>query len=223
MGVTFGTPVVNHFPGSARSTFDLVMSGVTSGQPILLFWFGWIGSGVTGIADTFSTPYTWTRVETNSNTGNTVELWIGTGGVGTSGTITVTKSGDHGGIAVPCDGASTAAGLLAIDSSDTNDATSTTIAPPTLTPSAADQGALYGWGGTTYDPSDYPDSPWVSTDLDYSPNPTVIAGIATYESPAAASLATTWTATSGVYAGVSAIVKAADAGAAAFTPKIVLF
>ena len=78
--------------------------------------------------------------------------------------------------------------------------------PAALTPSSAVQGALYAWGGDTYNPTVYPSAPWVSTDL--SSGATKTAGIATYGSPPASSLATTWTsASSGAWATVSVIVK----------------
>jgi hypothetical protein len=109
-----------------------------SGQPIILCHTGsTTSSNVTAIADTFSTQYTWTKVQSLNQSGQDCEMWIGTGGSGTSGVITVTISTAEiaGGVAVPCIGASNNRGLSAIAFSGNNSSASgTTIATPTLGP-----------------------------------------------------------------------------------------
>ena len=213
MGVTFGTPVVNTM--SSRTSFTLAMSGVTTGQPILVMTYGWSVAGASGITDDFATPYTWTKVvQKNTVNSTNTEVWIGTGGAGTSGTLTVARDGaavTWGGIGTALAGASTAAGAGAIDSSgSSSSASDVTLTPAPLTPSAAGQGALYAWGGAFYNPTDYPDAPWASTDLQTGATKT--AGQATYASPTASeSLATTWTsAGAGAWNSVSVMVKAED-------------
>lgn len=213
MAVTFGTPVVNNLAN--RTSFTLAMSGVTSGQPILVFDYEWIVVGASGISDDFATPYTWTRVQREAVAADAkaVEVWIGTGGAGTSGTITVTRAvtATWGGIGVACVGASTAAGLDAVDSHNVSYSNSSaTVSPYSLTPSASGQGALYCYGGTFYNPTTVPASPWVNTPL--KSGTTSTAAIATYASPASGTpLSTSWVrAAAAAYNSVSVIVKSAS-------------
>jgi hypothetical protein len=151
MAVTFGTPVRVDMVSSTSAAF--VMSGVTSGQPIILYWASINSSAAaplaSAISDTFSTPYLWTKVVNGlcpSGYGAGA-LYVGTGGSGISGTITITYATTiAGGAAFPCTGASTASGLSAIDASASGTSTntpygfnSTTIV---LAPTAANEGAL---------------------------------------------------------------------------------
>ena len=156
MAVTFGTPVQTPvFGGSwTGSPYSLSLTGVTTHQPIVLHSFciagGGLGSaialGSSPIADTFSTPYTWTKVgsQTAADGNSIVECWIGTGGAGTSGTITVTGSAGvfYGGVATPCIGANTTlTGLAAVDVIATNTADTTSLAL-SLVPVASGDGVL---------------------------------------------------------------------------------
>jgi hypothetical protein len=219
MSVTFGTPVAVNYVASGQ-TNALVMSGVTSGQPIILVW-GTLNFNVdtVTIADTFSTPYTWTRIDAGtSGSGYGCETWIGTGGAGTSGTITITTgltNSQPGSVAIPCIGASTAAGLGAVDvhSMGTNSA-STTIASVSLTPTAAGEGAFYVGGQAAFSSpaiTASPSSPWTSTAVTWSG--ATYMSVATEPSPTSGSaLTTSWTMNSSqpsFVAGV--IVKAASA------------
>ena len=114
-GLAFGTPVITTLSGP-RTTWTAALTGVTSGQPIILVHAtqGY-ATALSSIADTFGGHYAWTRVDGN-NTYQDLEIYIGTGGTGTSGTVTVTApSGIIGGMAVPMIGASTSAGLGAVD------------------------------------------------------------------------------------------------------------
>jgi hypothetical protein len=207
MSVTFGTPVENDYTNVTSMAF--VMSGVVSGQPIVLVCSD-VGTAAPsiGISDNFATPYTWTVIDSNSDvTGLYLRTYIGTGGVGTSGTITLTcASGTYpGGVAVPCIGASLAAGLSAIDVHGIN-----AVLGYSQTPSAAEEGAVCGTvesGGTL---TAFPSSPWVNTQVDYSA--AAHASVATYASPASGSVLTaSWTGTGTHYLSVGLIVKAAGA------------
>jgi hypothetical protein len=142
MTVSFATPAHSNLSGSAAPV-DLALSGVTSGQPLVLVYLN-INGDATGasIDDDFATPYTWLKVDRQVVTsGGVIETWIGTGGAGVSGTVVATPGATFGGFfVVPCVGASTAAGLAAIDVHGTvNVAT-----PLALTPGAAGGGAVFG-------------------------------------------------------------------------------
>lgn len=194
MGVTFGTPVTGTGSGSA----SLVLSGVTSGQPIML---AVASSGTPAISDTFSTPYTWTRIQLEG----ALSAYVGTGGAGTSGTITVTGSSTVTGIAAPCIGASTASGLSAIDHSGGTAGLSATATSPSLTPSVTGEGAFYACAfPSTTTVTVPPGSPWTNTS---------VTGMeaSTYVSPPASSLTASWgLSTSSTWDTVAAIVKHAD-------------
>ena len=204
----FGTPVV--VPIASATSVAFAMSGVTSGQPILVF-FDEISLGTypTGISDTFSTPYTWTLVdEYQSDSSHAGALYIGTGGVGASGTVTATyASGSYpGGIAVPCLSASTASGLSAVDAHAYSDGASAAPASPSLTPTAGGEGAAYfvrAAGVTTASPG----SPWSNTALEYSGSQ--YAGAALYASPpSGVALSASWTQSpSALWAVFAVIVK----------------
>ena len=107
-----GSPVTQQ---NQSGNYTLTMSGVTSGQPILVANLATTNLGATPISDTFSTPYTWTKIDSIAGSSRAVDLWIGTGGAGTSGVITVVGSNPSAGAAIPLSGASTGAGLAAID------------------------------------------------------------------------------------------------------------
>jgi len=153
-GLSFGTPVINQAFSPSRANFTLSMTGVVSGQPILVAYHASIYPAVTTnistITDTFGTPYTWTKVDgyLDASVDNDAEIWIGTGGVGTSGVITVTPAHTAacGGAAVPMIGASTAAGLLAIDVHNCTNYSTSGISPSppaiSVTPTASGEGAL---------------------------------------------------------------------------------
>lgn len=207
MAVTFGTPVKVDLT-SGLTSVDFVMPTVVSGQPIVVAVVQYPTSTPSGISDTFSTPYTWTVVDTPtaSSTG-LLRTYIGTGGVGTSGTITVAVGASYsGGVAVPCIDASTAAGLAAIDVHG-GSATLT----QSLTPGAAGEGAIYV-AFSAAQPSGDPGSPWVNTQIGLGG--AEYGDAATYESPPGASaLAVTWGGGNSAYNVVAGlIVKAAGGG-----------
>ena len=203
MAVTFGTPVKVDLTSGLTSVV-FVMPTVVSGQPIAVAVVLYPASSPSGISDDFPTPYTWTAVgppETSS--GGSIQNYLGTGGAGTSGTVTVAgiSTSYAGGVAVPCIGASTAAGLAAID---VHGGSST----PTLSliPGAAGEGAFYA-AFTAYALAGDPSSPWVNTHIALSG--TEYGDVATYASPASGSaLAVTWTSGSN-YVTAGLIVKAA--------------
>src|ERR1019366_898197 len=102
MAVTFGTPVV--FELVSATTASCTMSGVVSRQPIVLVYVSTTNTAPNTPTDTFSTPYTWTVVDTEICSGaGYVRTYIGTGGAGTSGVITITMGSAIVGLfAVPC-------------------------------------------------------------------------------------------------------------------------
>ena len=223
MSVTFGTPVVNDYVADGTATNTLVMSGVTSGQPIIIVW-GTLNYNVdtVTITDTFSTPYTWTKLDGDTSTGGYgCETWIGTGGASTSGTITLTtglSNDSPGSVAIPCIGASTASGLAAIDAHGIqSNSASTTIPSVSLTPTVASEGAFYvggqaAWGSPAISAS--PTSPWTSTAVAYTG--ITFMSAATYPSPPSGSaLTTSWTtSTSQPSFSAGVIVKATGSAAA---------
>lgn len=206
----FGTPVEVAIVAATSVAFN--MTGTTSGQPILVF-LDEISSGSypSGISDTFATPYTWTMVqELQWDAHHSCILYIGTGGAGTSGTITATfPSGSYpGGIAVPCLTASSAAGAAAVDASNYSSGTTTTSPSPSLTPTAASEGAAYFiQAGQPISAS--PGSPWQDTALTYTGSQ--YGGAALYSNPpSGAALSTSWTQGSGgFYVVLAAIIKGA--------------
>jgi hypothetical protein len=115
MAVGFGTPVSANF--SVTSSIVLSMSGVTSGQPIVLTVMSMNETTLPGspVSDSFSTHYTWSLAQQISGSNGPADVsvilqqWIGYGGSGTSGTITIatTAGGYWAAQAVPCTGALT--------------------------------------------------------------------------------------------------------------------
>lgn len=206
VGVTFGTPVINNM--ASRTSYTLPMTGVISGQPIFVTHYGW-GTQTPTLSDNFSTPYTWTQVEVQQNNGQDLWLYIGTGGAGTSGTITVSWTGTQtfGGSAVACIDASTASGLSALDGHSSNTSGASKQASwtsPALTPSTAGEGAIYAEaGGGVEDLS----SPWTNADINNGA--TIQAVTSVYPSPPSGSgLTATWTSTNNWYSvSIAALVK----------------
>jgi hypothetical protein len=154
--VTFNTPV-QVAVGSSNTSLSFVMSGVTSGQPIVLGILNY-GKGPSSISptfsDTFSVNYTYTQVTFAYNNSSFVSIYIATSGSGTSGTISVTGLPSFagygwGGSAVSCIGASTASGLSAVDVSTYSGkgggsgATSTSITAGSMTPSYSTDGGFW--------------------------------------------------------------------------------
>jgi hypothetical protein len=91
---TFGTPVYGGDYANVASV-AIPITGVVSGQPLVLLVSS-INDGThapdpSNITDTFSTPYTWYRTCLyGSDTNHQGAFFLGTGGAGTSGTVTFT-------------------------------------------------------------------------------------------------------------------------------------
>ena len=125
---------------NTTTTRTASISGHVSGQPLIVAigCAGALGGTIT-VTDTFATPYTWTQVI--EDTVQNDFLFIGTGGAGTSGTVTISNPADSTfGLdtnmkVFGCAGASTASGLLAIDNSAVSSGSSTSIVLPVITPS----------------------------------------------------------------------------------------
>jgi hypothetical protein len=224
MNVTFGTPVVYDNPTEAFSTsFAMALSGVTSGQPVVAVAFFYTGTSLpSGISDTFATPYTWTMiVESNSN--YPASLWIGTGGAGTSGTVTVSgPNGRWGGYCVPCIGASSGAGSAAVDTSASSNGTTSNPSAPTLTTSAAGEGlvCVINIGNPAYSASG-PGSPWTSTAVTLGGAEVAVG--ATYPAAPSGSSSPSWTATIDPTDGwdaVGAAIKAAGGSGPSITGSL---
>jgi hypothetical protein len=158
--VTFGSQVQSGPESQPSTSCAMTMSGVISGQPIVVLYLAWSADEPTGISDTFSTPYTWTLVDSLSATGERLSTYIGTGGEGTSGVITLTyASATVRAVAVPCIGASTAPGLSAIDVHGIASGSATSIDSVYLVPEASGEGAVYVLLAST-SLSAFPSSPW---------------------------------------------------------------
>lgn len=106
---TCGAVVTNDPPRTPRANFTLAIPSIASGQPIAVVAWGW--EAVSTVTDSFGTPHSWSKLEECGPFGaaDYFSLWVGTGGAGTSGTITVTltSSGHCGGWAFPLGGSST--------------------------------------------------------------------------------------------------------------------
>jgi hypothetical protein len=213
MAVTFSPAVPsnpNSFSNSA--TFTLTMSGVVSGQPIIIAGYdGYCDfNGLSpSFSDNFATPYTYTPVVEafNTNSPSSVALYIATGGAGTSGTITLTINPYCYNFlyAVACSGASTLNGANAIDQSGILLSNGTTQNSPSLTPTYANEGAVYTLVSLGETVSSSPGSPWV---VSSQPG---FASIATYSNPTNGSaLSTSWVTTPTIqYATAGLIIHAA--------------
>lgn len=198
MSVTFATPV------SAYNA-PVALTGVSLGQPIVLI-VEFSGPSNT-VTDTFATHYTWTQVDQVSITtsyGNTAykTTFIGTGGYGSSGSIKT--SGSFSILtAIACAGASGASGLSAIDVHGSLSGNSLTIGSPSLTPTAANEGAIMSTLCVETPEFNYlsaqPSSPWISTLFEaYSygtspPATSYVSGVALYPSPPTSALSPSWT------------------------------
>lgn len=211
MSVTFGTPVASAY---AASTATVAMSGVTSGQPIVVAVTRGANSEGVNVSDNFSTPYTWTLLGGSGfSDGSDCTYWLGTGGAGTSGTITLENTTGSGviGVAIPVNGASTKlSGTAILDNSATwTNSGETTMSATSLTPRVSGEGALYmvgtQWTDATY-VSTEPGSPWSVTNVS---NSGIVLSIASYASPPSGSpLSATWTNNGGgaeMFAGVSVL------------------
>lgn len=171
---------------------SLQLQGVASGSPIIVIaadvLYNTSGAGFSGISDTFATPYTWTLIDGTWNSALVANdfflgAWIGQGGKGTSGTITLpsTDSASFGGIAIPLQGASTAAGLGALDGHGA--ANGTTTAPQRIPSASGELAIFYGgtnftaYGGNAY-PTTLPGQPYGNVLVDaagYSDVPLCVA------------------------------------------------
>ena len=203
--LTFGTPVISNL--ASGSTYTLAISAV-SGQPIMVCSTSRSLVYVSSISDNFSTPYTWTRVDTTPG----MDLWIGTGGVGTSGTVTVQYGSTYfiGGFAVPCLGASLASGLAAIDV-HANATDSTAYPTLSLTASAVADGMVVGCRCDIIN-AQAPSPPWVESFATYYGY--VLYHLATYNPAPLSALSATWTQTNAnTWGTVGAMVKAAAGSA----------
>lgn len=211
--VAFGTIIASAAGGgSPPSDLELVMTAVVSGQPNLLIVAQNGTATAPGISDNFATPYTWTQVDSVETTsfGCYLFAFIGTGGVGASGTIQVAPGAGASELAagaVACLRASTASGLSALDqySVGGNKGTSASAASPSLTPSALGEGAFYGVVSSNAITSG-PSSPWANAfsftgSVNYS-------GYSAYSNPpSGGALTASWVVTNFPWATIGMIVK----------------
>ena len=131
------------------------MTNVTSGQPIIVALMG-SPNGVYSysFSDNFTGHYTWTSIGTQqflsigSGTNRALlQLWIGTGGTGSQGIVTISglnnnAGGPYGAMAYSAKGASTAPGLAAVDIFGFNNGLSSTPSAPNVSPSVKGGGIL---------------------------------------------------------------------------------
>ena len=209
--VSFSPVVATSSDWAASGSETVALTGVASGQPIVVA-IGIDGAEtVTGIADTFATPYTWEQVVLSDN-GLSAAIWIGTGGSGTSGSVTVTLSDANSGFQFTCYcavGASTAAGLAAIDASNiANGSTTTTLTIPSVVPTVPGDGAVVAFGthGSTIT---WPtQAGWTFTSWDYAGSPTAGSAEVTGLTVGTAPNATVTMAAAGLWETAAALLKA---------------
>ena len=143
-GIAFAYPVSSNISGP-RTTWSAALTGVTSGQPLIVIHAtqGYT-TALTSIADTFGGHYTYVRVDGNNTGTQDLEIYVGTGGTGTSGTVTVTApSGLIGGYVFPMTGASVGVGLATIDVHGNQSGTFPTPTTLQLTPTAPAEAAIF--------------------------------------------------------------------------------
>jgi hypothetical protein len=194
MTVGFGTPTYSGNYG------PVALSGVTNGQPIILVID--LGAPADTITDNFTVPYTWTLVKQSSCVagGSTKykNVYIGTGGWGTSGTISC-STGYGFLMAFSCTGASGAAGISAISASSSSSGNSTSIASTALTPAAGEGVVFSPLCGEANDFTyfnGFPSSPWAVTNFQFFPSfPYLDGSIALYPNAPASALSPAWTQT----------------------------
>ena len=212
--LAFGTPVVSNISGP-RTTWAAALTGVVSGQPIIVVHAtqGYT-TALTSIADTFGGYYTWTRVDGNNTGTQDLEIYIGTGGTGTSGTVTVTApSGLIGGVVVPLTGASTSAGLGAVDVHGNASAVYPASLALGLTPSAAWEGAIFATNGP-FPAFAYPTGTRIT--IGYSSNP-FQSNVALFLYPTQSALLTPsvgYSGASGTFNEAGAIIKGSGSAVA---------
>ena len=144
------------------TSLTVPMTNVISGQPIIIALMGEPNTAAITptFADTFGTHYTYTRIGPTQYTGSGVgtraylSLWIATGGAGDHGVITISglpanSSGPFGAMAYSAINASTATGLLAVDTFSFNVGQSAVVAAPTVDATYPNSGALgFGYIGS---------------------------------------------------------------------------
>jgi hypothetical protein len=157
--ISVGAVIANQPALPRRTSYTLPISGAVAGQPILVLSYNWDGNVISGITDNFATPHTYVAVESVATGDSEVELWIGTGGTGTSGTVTVTSltTSLWGGMAFPLYGASAGVGLAAVDTH--NHASALLTATLSLTPTAANEIAIYGAAPDSWSIASTPPAP----------------------------------------------------------------
>jgi hypothetical protein len=222
MAVTFNAGVnVQNF--SASTLAWSAYTGVTSGQPLLLAVFGVTSAGgqefSAGPSDNFSTPYTWTpvKMQTVNNIASPaggIQVWIGTGGAGTSGTVSGTFVNSGAALLVSCVGAATNGGMGAIDVYGSAYGLSATATQGGLTPTNAGEGAIYFAYNNSYYDTSIPGG-WTTTGATSAGN--TYALISTLGSPtegSALSASWGWSSSAGPWATIGVIVFAAGQGRA---------
>ena len=169
-GIAFDSTAAKSNISGPRTTWSASVVGVTSGQPILVAHYtqGYT-TVLTSIADTFGGHYTYVKIDGNNTGTQNVELYIGTGGTGTSGTVTVTApSGLIGGFVWPMVGASTGVGLAIIDVHGNQSGTAPAAPTLTLTPTASFEAACFVSLGAYPNFLSWPTGPgWFANDEDY--------------------------------------------------------
>ena len=193
--VTFATPVTTT-PTHTITSFTMAFTGVTSGQPIVIYVTSSGASPTLAptFSDNFSTSYTYTFLGLTGQSGlsGRAQLYavVATGGSGTSGTVTVaglsSNSGwYYSGWGASAIGASTAAGIKCLDSWALTYAPSGSASGqcPPLVPATSNDGVIIAAfqntasGSITVAP---PSSPWGQTATATGGS---VGGIATQSGP----------------------------------------
>ena len=136
------------------SSFTIGPFTATAGQPVIVgvASSGGSGFGTPAISDNFAVSYSWTQiVRLNNNSQQYLTYYVGTGGSGGSGTVTVTgitnsASYYFGGHALPLNNVPPGSGLVVIDQSGTAGGSlnnTNAITFPSLTPTSSNDLAIY--------------------------------------------------------------------------------
>jgi hypothetical protein len=205
------TPVQEKASNAWTSGTSFTISGLTTptaGNTHVLY-FGCATAGLS-VASLVQTNATWALADGHI-TGRQCEIWYTTALTGTPGTtITVNLSGTPAAAGLLSACVSEWPGQLTLDVASSTNATSTTPAPPSQTPTAGREALIVGAIRAGSAVSAGPTGGFTAL-LSSDAN---VRGFGAYlvANPTAGSYATTWTSGSGTWAGVSAVFLAPLSG-----------
>jgi hypothetical protein len=207
--MTLTTPIQEKKSDAWTSGTTITISGLaamTAGNTLVIYYG--CAAAATGVSSISQTGATWALADGHA-TGRASEVWYTTALTGTPGTtITLNLSGTPLSAAAVSACLSEWPGQLSLDVASSANATDTTPSPPSQTPTSGREALVVGAiraGGTI---SAGPTGGF--TALTGSDGPTNPRGFGAYlvANPTSGAYATTWTQSSGTWAGVSAVFLA---------------